>query len=63
MSAEHRTVSITCQIHGSKKFCTLQVAKINGEIVLNPQVDDFCVLRLDEAAAILLRGLLGEWLE
>ena len=63
MSAEHRTVSITCQIHGSKKFCTLQVTKINGEIVLNPQVDDFCVLRLDEAVATQLRGLLGEWLE
>ena len=61
MSAEHRTVSITCQIRGGTGFCTLQVTKINGEILLDPQVDGFCVLRLDETATTQLGDLLGEW--
>jgi hypothetical protein len=38
------------------------VTKINGEIVLNPHVDDSCILRLDETAARQLFEVLGEWL-
>ncbi len=62
VSAEHRTISTTCQIHGSKGFCNLRVTKIDGEIVLNPHVDGSCVLRLDETAATQLFDMLGEWL-
>lgn len=62
MSAEHRTISVTCQIHGSKGFCNLRVTKTDGEIVLNPHVGGSCVLRLDEGAATQLFDLLGEWL-
>jgi hypothetical protein len=62
MSANDRTISITCQIHGSKGFCNLRVTKIDGEIVLNPHVDGSCVLRLDEAAASQLFDMLGEGL-
>jgi hypothetical protein len=62
MSANHRTIPPTCQIHGARGFCNLRVTKINGEIVLNPRVDGSCVLRLDEAAATQLFDILGEWL-
>jgi hypothetical protein len=62
MSAEDRTISTTCQIHGSKEFCNLRVSKVNGEIVLNPHVDGSCVLRLDHTAASQLFDILGEWL-
>jgi hypothetical protein len=62
MSANDRTIATTCQIHGSKGFCNLRVTKINGEIVLNPHVDDSCILRLDETAARQLFEVLGEWL-
>jgi hypothetical protein len=62
MSADDRTISITCQIHGSRGFCNLRVNKVNGEIVLNPHVDGSCVLSFDEAAATQLFDILGEWL-
>jgi hypothetical protein len=62
MSADDRTISTTCQIHGSSGFCNLRVSKVNGEIVLNPRVDGSCVLRLNEAAATRLFDILGEWL-
>ena len=62
MSANDRTISTTCQIHGSKGFCNLRVTKIDGEIVLNPHVDGSCVLRLDETAATQLFDILREWL-
>lgn len=62
MSVNDRTIPTTCQIHGSKGFCNLQVTKINGEIVLNPHVAGSCILRLDETAAAQLFNILGEWL-
>ena len=62
MSADDRTICITCQIHGSKGFCNLRVTRIDGEIVLNPHVDGSCVLRLDRTAATQLFDALGEWL-
>lgn len=62
MSTDHRSISTTCQIHGSRGFCNLRVSKIDGEIVLNPHVGGFCVLRFDEAAATQLFDILGEWL-
>ncbi|MGH3887583.1 MAG: hypothetical protein ACRDSZ_13620 [Pseudonocardiaceae bacterium] len=40
----------------------LDTAQVNGEIVLDPHIDGFCVLRLDEAAATQLFDILGEWL-
>jgi hypothetical protein len=57
-----RTISTTCQIHGSRGFCNLRVSKVNGEIVLNPHVDGSCVLSLDSTAATQLFDILGEWL-
>jgi len=62
MSADDRTISTTCQVHGSRGFCNLRVSKVNCEIVLDPHVDGSCVLRLDEAAATQLFDILGEWL-
>jgi hypothetical protein len=62
MSANDRTIAITCQIHGCRGFCNLRVSKIDGEIVLNPHVDGSCVLRFDEMAATQLFEVLGEWL-
>jgi hypothetical protein len=62
MSADDRTICITCQIHGSRGFCNLRVSKVNGEIVLNPHVDGSCVLSFDEVAATQLFDILGEWL-
>lgn len=62
MSAQHRTIPTTCQIHGSKGFCNLRLTKTDGEIVLDPHVGGACVLRLDEGAATQLFELLGEWL-
>ena len=62
MRIDDRTISITCQIHGSKGFCNLRVTKINGEIVLDPHVGGCCVLRFDEGAATQLFDMLGEWL-
>jgi hypothetical protein len=62
MSANDRTIPITCQIHGCRGFCNLRVSKIDGEIVLNPHVDGSCVLRFDEVAATQLFEVLGEWL-
>jgi hypothetical protein len=60
MSADDRTIPITCQIHGSRGFCNLRVSKVNGEIVLNPHVAGSCVLSFDEAAATQLFDILGE---
>ena len=62
MSANDRTIAITCQIHGSRGFCNLRVSKINGEIVLNPHVDGSCILRFDRTAASQLFEVFGEWL-
>ena len=62
MSAEHRTIAVTCQIHDSKGYCNLRVSKIEGEIVLDPHVDGGCVLRFDEGAARQLFEIFGEWL-
>jgi hypothetical protein len=62
MSADDRTISTTCQIHGARGFCNLRVSKIDGEIVLDPHVAGSCVLRLNEAAATQLFDILGEWL-
>jgi hypothetical protein len=62
MSANDRTISTTCQIHDSSRFCNLRISKVNGEIVLNPHVDGSCALRLNEAAATQLFDILGEWL-
>ncbi len=62
MSAEGRTISTTCQTHGSRGFCNLRVTKVDGDIVLNPHLGDSCVIRLDEVAATQLFDLLGEWL-
>lgn len=59
VSADDRTISATCQTHGSKGFCNLRVTKIDGEIVLNPHVGGFYVLRLDEVAATQLFIFLG----
>ena len=57
-----RTIPTACQIHGCRGFCNLRVSKIDGEIVLNPHVDGFCVLSLDRTAATQLFDALGEWL-
>ncbi|MGH3908362.1 MAG: hypothetical protein ACRDTE_29880 [Pseudonocardiaceae bacterium] len=62
MSADGRTIPVTCHIHGCRGFCNLRVSKANGEIVLNPHVDGSCVLELDKAAATQLFDFLGEWL-
>ncbi|MGH3873975.1 MAG: hypothetical protein ACRDSR_21145 [Pseudonocardiaceae bacterium] len=62
MGTEHRTIPVTCQIHGSRGFCNLRISKIDNEIVLNPHVGDCCVLSFDETAATQLFDLLGEWL-
>jgi hypothetical protein len=62
MSANDRTIAITCQIHGCRGFCNLRVSKIDDEIVLNPHVDGSCILRFDETAASQLFEVLGEWL-
>ena len=61
MSANDRTIAITCQIHGCRGFCNLRVSKIDGEIVLNPHVDGSCILRFDEVAATKLFDIFGEW--
>ena len=61
MSANDRTIAITCQIHGCRGFCNLRVTKIDGEIVLNPHVDGSCILRFDEVAATQLFEVFGEW--
>lgn len=57
-----RLLHVTCAIHGARGFCDLVVTKINGEIALNPHVDNSCVLILDEVAAITLHQALREWL-
>jgi len=62
VSATDRTIAITCQIHGCRGFCNLRVSKIDGEIVLNPHVDNSCILRFDEVAATQLFEVFGEWL-
>lgn len=62
MSTDDRTISVTCQIHGSRGFCNLRVSKVNGEIVLDPHLDGSCVLRLGEVAANQLFDIFGEWL-
>jgi hypothetical protein len=62
MSANDRTIAITCQIHGSRGFCNLRVSKINGDIVLNPHVDGSYILRFDRTAANQLFDMLGDWL-
>lgn len=63
VSADDRTISTTCQTHGSKRCCNLRVTKIDGEIVLNPHVDGSCVLRLDKGVATQRFDLLREWLK
>ena len=55
-----RTISATCQIHGSKGFCNLRVTKAGDGIVLNPHVAGSCVNTLDEASTAALRDLLIE---
>ncbi len=62
MSADDRTIPVTCQIHGSKGYCNLRVTKVDKEIVLNPHIDGSCVIRLDRTAAAQLFDILGDWL-
>ncbi|MBV9140386.1 MAG: hypothetical protein JO115_05635 [Pseudonocardiales bacterium] len=40
----------------------LVVSKQGGEIVLDPQITDGCVISLEEDSAIILRDMLTEWL-
>jgi hypothetical protein len=56
-----RTISATCQMHGSKGFCNLRVTRAGDGIVLNPHVAGSCVIALDEAGTDALRDLLIEW--
>lgn len=44
-------VMTTCQAHGAAGFTNLLVTKEGEFIVLNPHVENCCVLRLDEQAA------------
>ncbi len=59
--ADNRTISATCQLHGSTGFCNLRVTKAGDGIVLDPHVGGACVLTLDEAGTAALRDLLIEW--
>ncbi|MGH3550915.1 MAG: hypothetical protein ACRDQU_22895 [Pseudonocardiaceae bacterium] len=52
----------TCQTHGAAGFTNLLVTKEDGVIELNPHAANYCVLRLDEQAATVLHGTIGEWL-
>jgi hypothetical protein len=52
----------TCQAHGAAGFTNLLVTKEDAAIVLNPNLANCCVLRLDEQAATNLHNVLGEWL-
>lgn len=57
-----RTVPATCRTHrGCKGFCNLRLAKVNGEIVLDPHVAGCCVISLDETEARTVRDTLTEW--
>ena len=59
--SHRRVVMTTCQAHGAAGFTNLLVTRQDGAIVLDPQVANCCVLRLDEQAAQALLDILGEW--
>ncbi len=62
-ASNSRTVAATCRTHrGCKGFCNLRLAKVNGEIVLDPHVSGCCVISLDENEARTVRDTLTEWL-
>lgn len=60
--SHRRVIMTTCQTHGAAGFTNLLVTKEDGVIVLNPHAANCCVLRLDEQAATVLHGTIGEWL-
>lgn len=54
---------VTCQCHeGPAGFTNLVVTRDDDSIVLNPHVDNSCVLTLDEVSANALHDTLGDWL-
>lgn len=62
-NANRLLLHVTCQCHeGAPGFTNLVVTRNNNTIMLNPHVDNSCVLTLDEVAAEILHNTLGEWL-
>ena len=57
-----RAIAVTCSQHGAVGFTNLMVSKRDGAIVLDPHVAGSCVIILNEASAVALFDLLGEWL-
>ncbi|MGH3685885.1 MAG: hypothetical protein ACRDRU_02220 [Pseudonocardiaceae bacterium] len=68
-----RAIPVTCALHqGARNFANLVVEKQmrwdrkNGrdvaEIVLDVHVTGTCVIIMDEGAARVLSGVLGDWL-
>lgn len=57
-----RVIMIICQAHGAAGFTNLLITKENGCIVLNPHLENCCVLRIEEQAARTLHNIFGEWL-
>jgi hypothetical protein len=43
-------------------FTNLMVSTRDGMVVLDPHITGSCVIKMDEAAACLLRDALTEWL-
>lgn len=61
--SHRRLIMVRCQTHGVASVTNLLMTKEDGVIVLNPQVANCCVLRLDEQAATAVQHVLGEWLK
>lgn len=62
-SSSRKEIHATYQLHrGPVSITKLVVSKQDGEIVLDPQITDGCVISLEEDSAIILRDMLTEWL-
>ncbi|MGH3684521.1 MAG: hypothetical protein ACRDRU_20705 [Pseudonocardiaceae bacterium] len=58
-----RVIHASCSARDvARGFTNQVVAKLDGEIQLDPHVDDSCALTLAEDEAIALRDALIEWL-
>jgi hypothetical protein len=56
-------IACTCLTHGGAvNFTNVTLAKINGDIELDPHITRSCVLRFDEDGATALRDTLMAWL-
>lgn len=61
-SERRRLIPATCRVHGAMGFCNVVVRKVDGQVELDPHVDQSCVLRFDEAAASMLLNTFIEFL-